>query len=352
MALMSIRANQIKDHQISDNHINGKLTEAVLEIDFLSHASEILDTKLLVDYIQKSDITVVAPAETMDIVLASPNAALATDKGIVLDAKVKIRDNATGEPVIDGSFEVFGKLTAYVDNAGQHTYTLSFFSGPAGSETPYTAAAGKIDILYPQRYSLSDIPANFLENERFVDGAADITAHLNLEQIAKDIFGAGYDYANIGTFTNPFGNTNTLVQELVKQTSGVVNTSERAPAIIDEIVNSRGNKVSLDARLDVSLNDDGTLKLGSRIHAHVLKETEMLADATAVDFAFGASDILDTPKASDTFVVYVNGIRHLGKGANKQYLVSIAGATVTINFVSTVYADDLVELEAIIHGVE
>jgi hypothetical protein len=355
MALMQIRGEQIKNNQIKDSHIQGKLTEAVLDINFPSHAPEILETKLIVDYVQKDAVTVAAGATSVDVSLSAPSAADANSKGVVLNTSiVKIRDEATGEPVNDGVSEVYGRFTA-VNGTGPYTYTLEFFSKSSGTEAAYTFVDGAtIDILYPQRFSLADIPENFLENERFVDGAADVTAHLNLNQVGRDLFGDSYVYNNTGARTDFFGNGNSVVQELQKQTSGTGdNSGVRAPSIIDEVIASRGNKASLDERLDVALNDDGTLKLGNRIHAHVIKETSIIADeATSVDFVFGGVDALDTPKLSDIYVIYVNGLRQLGKGASKQYTISVNGNTITVTFVDKVYKDDLIELEAIIHGTE
>jgi hypothetical protein len=352
---MQIRAEQIKNNQIKDQHINGKLSENVLDINFPNHAPEILETKLIVDYVQKDGVAVSAASKTVTFDLVAPAAADASSKGIVLNTHiVKLRDKVTGEPVNDGVAEVYGKLTG-ATGTGPYTYTLAFFSKPVDAEVEYTFVdAANIDVLYPQRFSLADIPENFLENERFVDGAADVTAHLNLNQVGRDLFGTSYTYKNTGARTDFFGNGNTVVEELVDQTSGTgANSTVRTPEIVDEVVAARGNKASLDQRLDVALNDDGTLKLGSRIHAHILKDSIVIADtATSIDFVFEGTDILNTPKLTDTYIVYVNGIRNLGKGANKQYTVGVVANTVTIAFADNVQKDDLIELEAIINGTE
>lgn len=67
-----------------------------------------------------------------------------------------------------------------------------------------------------------------------------------------------------GTFTDGTAVNEAFIDQLYDQIDDQVhsttNTSIKPKAIIDEVVTARGSKASLDARLDVALNEDGTPK--------------------------------------------------------------------------------------------
>jgi len=373
MALMQITGRQIKAGQLEDSHIKGKLTEAVLDINFGNHAAEILSKKLIIDMVQKNAITVTATDVHNFAVDAFPGIAPATTdttKGIVVlpdlnKNRVVVR-KAGGDLIVDpNDKEVSAKITWVVADPVENShYALSFFDG-AGD--PFTLPAGitSIDILYPRRFDLSDIPENFLENERFVDGAVDVSSTLNLHTIAKNVFGDSFVYAGNGEQVNqpaavskiPAGVT--LIDYLNTRTVGGLEATDEITAsnIIDEVYNARGAMSSLDARLDVAINDNGTLKLGSALHGHKFYSTEISADETvAVALTFTPTGTLDTPKTTDTYAVYVNGIRQVASGTGKQYSIVVAGDPdnqINLTFVAPgVYDGDVVDVEAIIFGSE
>jgi len=256
MSQMQIRGAQIKDHQIKDIHIDGKLSEEVLLIDFASHSAEILEEKKIVDYVQRNDIDIVSGATSISFVSTTPKANTDDDKGIVVGKyEVRLRDAGTGEPVvltIDGEkCSMFGDL-AYDSSVGEnHTYMINFKAKKTDGTTVIATAPAntKINVLYPQRFSLQDVSETFAANERFVDAAADTTAHLNIKQLAKELFGTSYSINNTGDVSNPFGNGNTFQQQVVQETHGVTNPSVSASTIIDEVVAARGGKDNVNKRL-------------------------------------------------------------------------------------------------------
>lgn len=54
--------------------------------------------------------------------------------------------------------------------------------------------------------------------------------------------------------------TNAIKASIENDVTSAVNPATKAKTITDEVVTARGSKASLDARLDVSMNDDGTMK--------------------------------------------------------------------------------------------
>ena len=82
------------------------------------------------------------------------------------------------------------------------------------------------------------------------------------------------------------------------QVHSTTNTTVKPKAITDEVVTARGSKASLDARLDVALNEDGTLKTQSALvstttaqtlpQGNLIPNADMLlwsqGDAAAPDF--------------------------------------------------------------------
>lgn len=201
MALIKIRGEQIQAEALTNAHIaaNAAIDESKINVDWAVHYSNALAIKKLLDYVQKNGIAVEAAVSSIDNIIdaANPKAddngtdlgVIVTDNDLKDKNKVIVRNNVTGEPVDDGAGgEVFGRVTwdaALNDAAGG--FKLSFYKS---DETVYTfATAETVDIQYIQRFNLRDVDEAFSMNEKFVDGAADITAHLNIEQLAIDLYG-------------------------------------------------------------------------------------------------------------------------------------------------------------------
>jgi hypothetical protein len=207
MAISRIRGEQIKQQVIKDQHIasDAAIQESKLAIDWAAHYQQALVTKKVVDYVQVNgtdvggfgqiDISAVIP-NTVPHVNSDP----LSGEGVIVDApknKAIIRDAVTGDPVLDeNQREVYGRVE--FDDAGNN-FVLKFFTfdptanGGAGAEVPFTMPAGqKIDWQYAKRFNLDTVDEMFAANEKFVEGAADATAHLNIDQLAKDLYGASF----------------------------------------------------------------------------------------------------------------------------------------------------------------
>lgn len=250
MSFNKANSRQIKAGSLDNSHIKAgaAIDESKLNIDWTAKAASILATKLLVDYVQVSAKDVPSAASDIlitDKVSATP-ATVETEKGAIVENGkngVIVRHSVTGDPVISPSGnEVFGKLTYSGSD-----YKLSFFyRDEVGAELPFTFTdAAKIDFQFPQRFDLSTISETFAANEKFVDGSSDVSARLDLTQITKDIFGDTYDLDQDGDANR----TQSLAAELVQETSGVVNTEEKAKDIIDEVVDARNGHDDLSTRL-------------------------------------------------------------------------------------------------------
>lgn len=249
MAYNKIRGSQLQPKIIEAKHLadNFLLPEGSVSIDWAAHSDEILAKKLVVDFVQVNGKAVEAAATNLIVTgdISAPVANDSTTKGaVVQDGKNKVilRDAVTGDPLIspDGT-EVYGKLT----NDGTD-YKVSFFAKDStGTEQAFTFAdAATIDFQFPQRFDFLSVAENFASNEKFVDGASDVSARLDLRQIALDVFGSGYAYDQDGS-----GNrAKTLIQELSEATHGVTNTAVKAGDVIDELVDARGTHATVKER--------------------------------------------------------------------------------------------------------
>lgn len=253
MGFNKANSRQIKAGSLDNTHIKAgaAIDESKLNIDWTAKAASILATKLLVDYVQVSAKDV--PSAASDILIteqvSSTPATVETEKGAIVESGkngVIVRYSLTGDPVISSAgTEVFGKLTYSGSD-----YKLSFFyRDEVGAELPFTFAdAAKIDFQFPQRFDLSTISETFAANEKFVDGASDVSARLDLSQITKDIFGDTYDLDQDGDANRP----QSLAAELTQETSGAVNADEKAKDIIDEVVDARNGHDDLGTRLSTT----------------------------------------------------------------------------------------------------
>lgn len=116
-----------------------------------------------------------------------------------------------------------------------------------------------------------------------------------------------------GTFTDGTVVTEAFVDQIYDQiedqTHSTTNTTIKPKAITDEVVTARGSKASLDARLDVALNDDGTLKT----------QASLISQTDAASF-IGKRSIAK----NDEFATWPSG----GAAAPGDYVLSGTGAAV------------------------
>lgn len=271
MAFNQASSRQIKAGAIDNTHIKigAGIDESKLNIDWATHAANTLASRLLVDFVQVTGKSVPSAASSIfvtDKISALP-AATETEKGAIVEAgknKVILRNSVSGDPVVsqDGT-EVYGKLTRSAEN-----YVLNFFYRDAtNGELPFTfESAATIDFQFPQRFDLNTISETFAANEKFVDGASDVSSRLDLTQIAKDTFGDTYTLEQDGEANRPIS----IVAEIARETTGVANSNEHAKDIIDEFVDARGGYDALADRLldseeRISENTSGLLLAQSEI---------------------------------------------------------------------------------------
>lgn len=230
MGITRIRGSQLKDRTIEgikiavntlkDEHIaaDAAISESKLNINWAAHGSDILRSKKVVDYIQVNG-TNVSGVSSIDVsalgIIPNTDPAVgssSTQEGVIVDApknKVPLRDSDTGEIIlanignsIDTIYEVYGRITFVDSPDGGVTpakYVLSFYyfdpnaNRGTGEEVPFTMPDNqKIDWQYLKRFNLESVSETFAANEKFIEGAADATAHLNIEQLAKDLYGSSW----------------------------------------------------------------------------------------------------------------------------------------------------------------
>lgn len=218
------RGTKIRGSQIQDRTVDGKqiIQEAIvnehispdaaihedkLDINWNAHTEVLVDRKV-VDYVEANKLKVKGTQINLQSQINEIDGVkTATSdnsvEGIIVEGdknKAPMRNSFTGEPLVatidDVDYEVIARVEYYVDEEDEDdtgSYFLRFYtaSGEDGDEVPYSLGSDEItvDILYARRWNLKDVDEMFAANEKFVHGAADVTAYLNIQQLAKDIYG-------------------------------------------------------------------------------------------------------------------------------------------------------------------
>lgn len=250
MAFNTANSRQIRANSITNQHIapNALIDESKLNIDWDARVADIFARKLIVDYVQVEKTSVTSGTSSIVVTsqISVPAAHADEEKGAVVQSnknKVILRHSVSGEPVIssDGT-EVYGKLT----HDGTDYKIDFYYKDASGTETTYLFENdATIDFQYPQRFDFNTISENFAANEKFVDGAADVSARLDLKQIANDVFGASYTLNRNGEPAR----SSSIIESLVEETSGVLNPEVKAKNIIDEVVSARAGYSTLHDRI-------------------------------------------------------------------------------------------------------
>lgn len=233
------RGEQLHDKIMRNNHFDeaNKIDERYLNINFRNHREILEDTKIDV-FVQKNNANVPAGSNSIEVTadLLTTNIATDTDtEGVVLGVVVQLRKSGTQDfPFIDEDGDkVYGKIR---HDAGK--FYLDFFSEQGGTETPYTFADDNVvDYKYIVRTNLSVIPVDAIVSGGggFVADAVDAEAYMNLNQIMKDLYGAG------GTLDND-GNAN-LATSVVDQIAQEVQARvDGDTAIRNDLVSTAANK--------------------------------------------------------------------------------------------------------------
>lgn len=359
-----VRGSQIRESVITNLHIseNAAIAESKLDIDWASHSNEILSSKLLVDFVQVNEYTIPADSDVVTLEAGTVSAAPESEsgkKGAVIESgknKVILRKKETGEPIIstDG-FEVYAELGHTGD-----AYTLTLFA----NEVSYVPTEDIIvDFQFPQRFDLLDVIETFASNEKFVDGASDVSTRLDLTQIIKDAFGLSYDLTQDGEGKRP----QSIVAELADQTRGLVNRTVRASVVIDEVVIARAGFLTLNERFEEiegkSAVDDGRLLAVETEIAGARGEEVTIADRfDLVDLSI-ADHETRIEQAAAAIVTTTNNLGILDQkvDANKLDLAStdesqgasLIGVADRVAFpVSETVQDALVELAGRVGGTE
>ena len=276
---VKIRGKQIHDYQILNRHIGEKIQEQNLDIDFASHWADILEQKKVVDYVQVDNFTAVGAEIDLSAILpADTLISDGTTKGVIVEAplnKCVVRDGISGKPILGPeNDEVFGRLVAEDGEEGR-VFKLKLFSIVDGEETPFELTEEQvIDFQYAERFSLATVSELFAANEKFVDGAVDVTTKLNLKQLARDLYGSGYsldrdgdanleksivdqlaDEVSARTAADEALQT-ALDDEISRATAAEQALGTRVTAVENEIADARDEADSLAARL-AGLEDSG-----------------------------------------------------------------------------------------------
>lgn len=243
MAKNQANSNQIKEKAILGRHIGlgevdgthlkdaaiieskhialGAITDDHLSIDWTAKASTILQSKLVVDYVQAQPVTVNANATTVKVTSAI-SASVATDtttKGVVVETgknQVIVRTAAdVTEPIRDTDGE---EVKGHVTHDGTD-FIIDFYTVKAGSEVPFEFnAEASIVFQYPQRFDFETVSEFFGANEKFVDYGIDTSVRFDITQLVADIFGGTYALTGDGLAAN----AETLVSQVSTHTSEIL----------------------------------------------------------------------------------------------------------------------------------
>lgn len=220
MAISRIRGEQIRQNVLTNTHIaeGAAIHETKLDVNWASHYSGALESKKVSDFVQVGN-KVVGDATEFNLTTAGVlqgDAAIATSagatEGVITDApynKAVIRDSVTGDSFLDElDNEVYGRIVH--DGVD---FKLFFYSAQGESEVAFTMPTGaEIDFQYMERFNLKTVSELFAANEKFVAGAADVTAFQNIHQLATDIYGAGYSLDRDGE-----GNLTVSLKEMIEK---------------------------------------------------------------------------------------------------------------------------------------
>jgi hypothetical protein len=212
--ISSFRGEQLRSKLLRDGHfdVNNKINENKIDLKWAQHREILEDTKIDV-FIQKNNVAVGAGTSFIEVTADITNKTIAVDtstEGVVLTEKAILRKTGTEDfPFIDADGDkVYGKLRHVpADGEDPEAFFLDFYSVVGGTEQAYTfASAVNVDYKYVNRTNMSIVPANAIINagSAFVEGATDAKAYMNLNQLMKDLYGAGGTLdgdgnANLGT---------------------------------------------------------------------------------------------------------------------------------------------------------
>ena len=189
-----ITSAHLTPESVDGTHVAPKsITEAHLDIDWVKKSSEILQSKLIVDYVQTIPTLVSGASSIVTPVISAPVANDATEKGVVVDpAKNQVILRA-GHDATQPLRDVDGEeVKARIIHDGTD-FVLHFITNKNGLEVSYTfETETSILFQYPQRFDFASVSEMFGANEKFVDYGVDVSTSFQIRQLVADIFVDGY----------------------------------------------------------------------------------------------------------------------------------------------------------------
>lgn len=333
MSITRIRGEQIQADTIKAGHIAAKqvanvaiaddaaIAESKLNINWATHYGAALATKLVLDYVQMNNVAAVGGSVENIIAAATPRANdNTTDLGVIVTNiggadknKVIIRDKTTGEPILDGLDEIYGRITWDATlNGATGGFKLSFFKG--NDSAVNFATSTPVDLQYVRRFNLQDVDEAFSMNEKFVDGVADVTTALNLEQLAKDLY---------GTATLDRDGVANLAKSVVTQISDEVTARGVAEGILQDNIDD------VDGALDQEILDRAAaVKTVSDGLAQELLDRAAAVKTVADNLAQELLDRVAADKViTDTLALTTTATGAGAKGVGVESNANYAGAT-------------------------
>lgn len=310
MALQTLNANQIRNGVLEDRHVNGKFSEAVLDIDWKSagHAADLLRNKSLIDYVQHTTPIKVLKSTSTATVNIALDTSDTTIPGVLLNGEIRYR-TVDGDPIHHNGKEVVGKVTSSNGSVlGGFEYVITFYDSVG---TPYVFEnETDLEYLYPIKTNLWDALETFASNERFIDGAVDIRSRLDIEQFATDVFGPNYVFNADGVQTQ----VETLMELLTRLTHGTISTPSNVidtTMVIDEVYAARTGVFGLGVPENSSLSERLTADFNF-LNDLINKYMDDVADA--VDVAHGTALIghKDTGSVFGSYTVLNDIINYIG----------------------------------------
>ena len=366
MAFNKAGSKQIQDGAILSQHIGSKVvTDAHLadgavkdihiDIDWASKASAILATKKVVDYVQISPVSSATGETSVNVAgsIALPEAATNDDLGVIVSApnnKVVLLEKNDGSKLLtDGATGnvIFGRMTT--------GFAVQFYTLVNGVETAYTFGADtEYQLQYPARFTLDTVSEMFASNEKFVDGAIDVTTRLDVAQVVADVFGDTYVLNKDGQ-----GTAGQTIVELISAVETSVNTNTGDIAAIELILSgTEGNPESglltkvanAEGKITTVEGEVATLKTGvSTLQSEVetLKTTAGSPDLTAEVTAL-TEEVADLTTGATALETEVNAL----KGTVSSVESTVNGYSLDIASIQTEVANALSDLEQTSNNLE
>lgn len=339
MAKNQVNSNQIKDVAVLGRHIGlqeidsthlkdgavgstqlalASVTEDHLNVDWSAKASEILKTKLVIDYVQAQAVTVSATSGTVNVssLITAPLATVDEPLGVVVEPgkNVVILRTSTDvtEPIRDtDGEEVKGRLT----HDGTD-FTINFFTNKAGVEVPFEFSADtSIVFQYPKRFDFYSVSEMFGVNEKFVDYGVDASTRYDITQLVADIFGGTYTLTGDGKAAN----ADTLLSTVE------VHTTELG-AIQEAILELKDADAANAAAASANTDAINAIAVPHRFDKVIVEED---IQDSAVSFAVVAD--VDKEPVPGNYDVYLNGMLQMA-GVHYVDVTNVDGKVESVDF--------------------